>query len=644
MKRQTNRPEPRKPKMEETSAGAAIGGKNYARSRRGQGMDGGARMGPGMIGHPGEKPRDFRKTAVRLIRFLRPHMAKIVAMVVLSVTVTIIGVVAPLFLKNLINYIQTVISGGVSDVTTSAVRGWMITLLVLYVVRFLLDLISAQFGNYVSNIVGKTMREQLRDKMERLPIRFFDGQQTGNILSVFANDVDTVASSLQQSLIFMITSLFTIVGVLVMMFVISWQLTIVSLVALPLYVLATSSIAKKSQKRFIAQARDLGNLNGYIEEMFSSQKVVKLYGREQDSHQEFAVINERLAANTQQAQFVSGLIRPVMDFIANLAYVAIIVAGGLIAGVTNTLMIGDLTVFINYQKNFVNPILNIASLMSTLQSTIAGAERVFGFLDAEEETADSPAAAIGTAAVKGDVVFDHVDFSYVPDKELIRDLNLHVEPGKQIAIVGPTGAGKTTIVNLMMRFYEIGAGRITIDGADYQDVPRAELRRIFGMVLQDTWLFAGSIRENIAYGKNGATDEEIVDAARQAHVDHFIETLPHGYETVLSEDASNISQGQKQLLTIARAILADPRILILDEATSSVDTRTEAYIQNAMKFMMQNRTSFVIAHRLSTIKNASTILVMDNGRIIEQGTHAELIEKRGFYYDLYHSQFVNPMA
>jgi len=620
------------------------GGKSYARSRHGHGDEGGARMGPGMIGRPGEKPRDFKKTTVRLLRFLHPHLAKIVAMVLLSITVTIIGVIAPLYMKNVINYIQSVISGDATSITDVTVRGWMVMLLVLYGIRFLLDLIAAQLGNYVSNIVGKTMRERMRDKMERLPIRYFDGQQTGNILSIFSNDVDTVSSSLQQSLIFIITSMFTIVGVLVMMFVISWQLTIVSLVALPLYIIATSSIAKKSQKRFIAQAKDLGNLNGYIEEMFASQKVVKLYGKEQDSFREFEEINDQLANDAQGAQFVSGLIRPVMDFISNLAYVAIIVAGGLIAGVTNTLLIGDLTIFINYQKNFVNPILNIASLMNTLQSTIAGAERVFGFLDAPEEDPDLDEAALDADKLAGEVVFEHVDFSYAADKELIRDLNLHVEPGKQIAIVGPTGAGKTTIVNLMMRFYDIGAGRITIDGTDYRDVPRAKLRRLFGMVLQDTWLFSGTIRENIAYAKDGATDEEIEDAARQAHVDHFIETLPHGYDTVLSEDASNISQGQKQLLTIARAILADPKILILDEATSSVDTRTEAYIQNAMKFMMQNRTSFVIAHRLSTIKNASTILVMENGRIVEQGTHRELLEKRGFYFDLYNSQFVNPMA
>jgi ATP-binding cassette subfamily B protein len=378
--------------------------------------------------------------------------------------------------------------------------------------------------------------------------------------------------------------------------------------------------------------------------MFTAQKVVKLFGKEQDSFAEFETINQSLAAHSQGAQFVSGLIRPIMDFISNLVYVAVVMVGGALTGSVPPLLIGDLTTFVAYQQRFVNPILNIAGLMNMLQSTIAGAERVFDFLDAPEETPDREEARIDAATLAGEVVFKDVAFSYAPERELIKDLNLHVEPGKQIAIVGPTGAGKTTIVNLMMRFYDIQGGTITIDGTDYKDVPRTDLRRLFGMVLQDTWLFAGTIRENIAYGKEGATEAEIVDACKQAHVDHFIETMPKGYDTVLNEDAANISQGQKQLLTIARAILADPKILILDEATSSVDTRTEAYIQNAMKFMMQNRTSFVIAHRLSTIKNAAVILVMDNGHIVEQGTHKELLAKRGFYHDLYNSQFVNPIA
>ncbi len=618
--------------------------KRYNRNRRTETDDGGARMGPGVIGAPSEKPKEFKKTARRLIRYLRPHLAKIALMTLFSVFVTLIGVIAPDFLRRVINHLQETITGSAPTDSAGTIRTFVFLLMSLYVIRFLFDLISSLLGNHVSNVVGRTMREQLRDKMERLPIRFFDESSTGNILSVFSNDVEAVSGALQQSLIYIITSFFMIIGVLVMMFRISWQMTLIALVALPLYILATSTIAKKSQSKFITQQRELGNLNGYIEEMFSAQKVVKLFGKEQDSYAEFATINEDLTTNAQKAQFISGLVRPIMEFISNLAYVAVVVVGGALTGAPQPIMIGDITIFVGYQRSFVNPILNIAGLLSTLQSTIAGAERVFEFLDAPEETPDRDEAEIDATTLVGEVVFHDVEFTYDPKRELIKDLNLHVEPGRQIAIVGPTGAGKTTIVNLMMRFYDIQKGKITIDGVDYSDVPRTTLRRLFGMVLQDTWLFAGSIRDNVAYGKDNATLEDVIDACRQAHVDHFIETMPQGYDTVLNEDAANISQGQKQLLTIARAILADPKILILDEATSSVDTRTEAYIQNAMKFMMQNRTSFVIAHRLSTIKNASVILVMDNGRIVEQGSHRDLLEKGGVYAELYNSQFVNPIA
>jgi ATP-binding cassette subfamily B protein len=617
--------------------------RQYDRGRRG-GEEGGAHMGPGPIGMPGEKPKEFSRTAIRLLKYMKPHGMAIVLMVILSVLATIIIVVAPEYQRLIINSLQTLIIDGIGSVSATTIRQWAILLFSLYVIRFLFDLVASLLGNRVSNIVGRQMREELREKMERLPIRYFDGHQTGNILSVFSNDVDTVSGALQQSLIYIISSAIIIIGSIVMMIRISWVLTLIALLALPLYILATTTIAKKSQKKFIAQQRELGNLNGYIEEMFTSQKVIKLYGKEQDSFVEFAEINDSLATNSQGAQYVSGLIRPIMDFISNVVYVAVVTVGGILTGATTPLLIGDITTFVAYQQRFVNPILNIAGLMSTLQSTIAGAERIFEFLDAGEETPDRSETLLDPACVTGEVVFENVDFTYSPDKELIRDLNLHVEPGKQIAIVGPTGAGKTTIVNLMMRFYDIQSGRITIDGKDYRDVPRTDLRHLFGMVLQDTWLFSGTIGENIAYGKIGATHDEIVEASRQAHVDHFIDTLPQGYDTVLTEDAANISQGQKQLLTIARAILADPKILILDEATSSVDTRTEAYIQNAMKYMMQNRTSFVIAHRLSTIKNAAVILVMDNGRIVEQGTHRELLESHGFYAELYNAQFANPIA
>jgi ATP-binding cassette subfamily B protein len=564
-------------------------------------------------------------------------------MIIFSITVTVIGVIAPDYLRRIINALQLVIKGEASpDSLDDSVRIFSI-LIGLYLVRFVFDLVSSLLGNYVSNVVGRNLRNDLRLKLERMPIKYYDENKTGNILSVFSNDVDIVAQSLQQSLIFLITSFLTIIGVLFMMFRISWQLTIIALIALPLYIFSTATIAKRSQKKFIMQQKELGNLNGYIEEIYSAQKVVQLFGKETETFNEFQSINTSLATEARKAQFISGLIRPIMEFISNIAYVLVVIVGGILTGATTPLLIGDLTIFVGYQKNFVNPILNIASLINTLQSTIAGAERIFEVLDQPEEIKELDVNDKSIEDFKGEVIFNHVDFSYTEGQHLIENLNLHVYSGRQIAIVGPTGAGKTTLVNLLMRFYEIQNGTITIDDVNYTDIPRKRLRSLFGMVLQDTWLFSGSIKDNIAYGKDDATFEEIKEAARQAHVDHFIETLPEGYNTVLSEDAGNLSQGQKQLLTIARAILFNPKILILDEATSSVDTRTEAYIQNAMKFMMEDRTSFVIAHRLSTIKNANLILVMKDGSIVEQGNHHELLEKKGHYYELYHSQFVNPM-
>ncbi|MDP2426259.1 MAG: ABC transporter ATP-binding protein, partial [bacterium] len=521
---------------------------------------------------------------------------------------------------------------------------FFIILIVFYVVRFIIDFIGHLIGNYVSNTIGRSLRTQLRDKIEKLPIKYYDEQKTGSILSTFSNDVDTVTNSLQQSIQVILGSILSIVGVLFMMFYISWQMTLIALFTLPLYVIATTQIAKRSQSKFKRQQKELANLNGYIEEIFTAHKVVKLYGKEDDSFDEFQVINQKLKEEAEGAQFLSGMIRPSMDLISNFGYVLVVIIGGILAGAANPLFVGDIVTFISYQRSFVNPILNIASIANTLQSTIAGAERVFAMLDLPEEIQEQSNAEFETTEFRGEVVFDHVDFSYVEDKELIQDLNLKVESGKQIAIVGPTGAGKTTLVNLLMRFYEIQAGHISIDGVKSTDVPRTTLRKLFGMVLQDTWLFSGTIKENIAYGKDDATIDEVIDACKQAHVHHFIETMPQGYDTVLNEDASNISSGQKQLLTIARAILFNPKILILDEATSSVDTRTEASIQNAMNHMMQSRTSFVIAHRLSTIKNASVILVMQSGRIVEQGNHKDLLAKGGAYAELYNSQFLNPMV
>ncbi len=600
--------------------------------------------GHGMpLGRPAEKAKDFAGTMKRLIQFLKPQIVLLVIMIVLTVAMTVLGVISPNYTKNILNTLQKMIDGTVGAEGITIIRKLFLTIIVIYIVNFIMEIIAHLVGNQVSATVGRDFRNRLREKLERLPIGYFDRNQTGNILSIFSNDVEAVTNVIQQSMIQIIQSFLMIIGVLIMMFIISWQLTIIAIVIMPLYILTTKTIAKRSQSRFIRQQKELGNINGFIEEMYTGQKIVKLFGKEEAEYEEFSTINDQLAVEMKSAQFLSGLIRPIMEFISNLGYVAIVIIGGILAGATVPLLIGDITIFVTYHRRFMNPILNLANLINMMQSAVAGAERIFELLDAEEETLEQKLVEFVPEAVQGQVRFKDVDFSYLPEQSLIKNLNLQVEPGKQIAIVGPTGAGKTTLVNLLMRFYEIDRGEITIDNVKITDIPRSELRSLFGMVLQDTWLFAGSIKDNVAYGKDNATMDEVIEACRQAHVDHFIETLPHGYETVLNEDASNISQGQKQLLTIARAILFNPKILILDEATSSVDTRTEAYIQNAMNYMIQGKTSFVIAHRLSTIKKASIILVMQHGEIVEQGTHEKLLEKKGAYFDLYQSQFAQPL-
>jgi len=608
----------------------------------GRGPGGG---GPGgmSFGRPAEKAKDFKGTTARLIRFLKPQRVQLSIMIFFTVIMTAIAVYAPDLSRKIMNTIQMMIVGtAASDAGTVVIRLFIITL-VLYGVRFILETISYWIGNIVSASIGKNYRNLLREKLERLPIKHYDENQTGNMLSIFSNDVDVVTNSIQQSLIQVIQSFLMIIGVLGMMFYISWKLTLISLLILPIYVVSVSLIAKRSQSKFIRQQKELGKMNGYIEEMFTAHKIVKLFGKEKKSFGEFQDINKDYAGAMKGAQFLSGLIFPIMNFISNIGYVLVVIVGGILAGAVNPLLIGDITIFINYQRSFVNPILNLANIANALQSTVAGAERIFELLDAPEEVLEQRINSFLDEDFSGNVEFKNVDFSYVKEKDLIKNLNLSVESGKQIAIVGPTGAGKTTLVNLLMRFYEIDNGVITVDGIKTTDVPREELRKQFGMVLQDTWLFAGTIKENIAYGKEDATLEEVIKACKEAHVHHYIETLPEGYDTYLNEDAANISQGQKQLLTIARAILFNPKILILDEATSSVDTRTESYIQNAMDYMIQGRTSFVIAHRLSTIKRASTILVMEHGEIVEQGTHEELLARNGAYSELYQSQFLKPL-
>ena len=511
-----------------------------------------------------------------------------------------------------------------------------------------LYLLSALFNFIMQFVMAKTsqtivydMRREVDEKLARLPLKYFDGRTHGEILSRVTNDIDTVSTTLQQGITQVMSSVTMLIGITVMMFTISWVITLVCLLVLPLSFILVRVIVKKSQKYFRGQQKELGHINGHVEEMYAGHTVVKAFGKEKDSQEAFDAINERLYNVGWKAQFLSGIMMPMINFISNLSYVFVCAIGGIMV-INGQITIGNVQAFIQYSRRFTQPIMQTAQIANVMQSTVAAAERVFEVLDEEEISSDRSDNVIQYR--KGAVTFDHVSFGYVPGVPVIRDLSLSAAPGDIVAIVGPTGAGKTTLVNLLMRFYEVDSGTIRVDGVDITSLPREDLRREFGMVLQDTWLFGGTIHDNIAYGRSDATEEEVIAAAKMAHADHFVRTLPQGYDTILNEEASNISQGQKQLLTIARALLADPPILILDEATSSVDTRTEAYIQNAMVSLMKGRTSFVIAHRLSTIKDASTILVMNDGEIIEQGNHAALMAKGGFYADLYNSQFTDSAA
>jgi ABC-type multidrug transport system, ATPase and permease components len=530
---------------------------------------------------------------------------------------------------------------GALEIDFGRVAEILILVLTLYAVSSLMSFIMNYVMAKTSQQIVYDMRKQVDEKLSRLPLKYFDGRTHGEILSRVTNDIDTVSTSLSQGLTQVLTSVTMVIGMVVMMFTISWLITLVCLVALPMSFILVQVIVKKSQKYFRGQQKEIGHINGHVEEMYGGHLVVKAFGREEDSVKKFDEINGRLYAVGWKAQFLSGIMMPAVGFISNITYVLVCVVGGVMV-IGGSISVGDVQAFIQYSRRFTQPITQVAQIANVLQSTIAAAERVFEVLDEPEMPADSFENVI--AYPRGAVQFEHVSFGYSPDVTVIRDMNLDVKPGDVIAIVGPTGAGKTTLVNLLMRFYDMDSGSITVDGVDIRTLPREDLRRQFGMVLQDTWLFGGTIRENIRYGRDGATDEDIVRAAKMAHADHFIRTLPQGYDTALNEEASNISQGQRQLITIARALLADPPILILDEATSSVDTRTEAYIQNAMIELMKGRTNFVIAHRLSTIRNASTILVMADGRIIEQGSHDALMAKNGFYADLYNSQFVGSEA
>ncbi|WP_271810968.1 ABC transporter ATP-binding protein [Clostridium beijerinckii] len=628
--------------------------RNRVNKRSGGGFGGGPM---GSFAGPKVKAKDFKGTLKRLLNYLKPQRMNFILVFIFAIASTIFNIVGPKISGKAITRLVEGLVGKFTVMSQNAallkagkpgnipvpgidfqyIGDILLLLLGLYVISTLFGFLQQYIMAGVAQKTVYNLRKEVEDKISRLPLKFFDSRTHGEILSRVTNDVDNISTTLQQSLTQLITSIVTIVGVIIMMLTISPIMTLVVILTLPLYIVITTLVAKHSQKFFAAQQKEVGELNGHVEEMYTGHKIVKVFGHEKDSIKEFENINDRLYKAGWKAQFISGIIMPMMRFVSNIGYVIVCVVGGYLATL-GKISIGDIQAFIQYSNQFTQPIVQTANIANIIQSTVASAERVFELLDEVEEIPDTADAKI-IEFPKGEVKFDNVDFSYKPEEPLIENMNLDVKQGHTIAIVGPTGAGKTTLVNLLMRFYEINSGKIMIDGVDIRDIKRGALHNMFGMVLQDTWLFNGTIMDNIAYGREGATEEEVIQAAKAAHAHHFIKTLPDGYNTILNEEASNISQGQKQLLTIARAILANPTIMILDEATSSVDSRTEVYIQKAMTELMKGRTSFVIAHRLSTIRDAELILVMNKGSIIEMGNHNELLAKKGFYADLYNSQF-----
>ena len=595
--------------------------------------------GPGHGMMPGEKPKDFKGTLKKMIGFMGRFKAALVVVLVFAIGSTVFNIVGPKVLSTatteLFNGIVAKIDGS-GGINFDAIAQILLFTLGLYLLSAACSFVQGWIMSSVSQRTSYELRRSIAEKIDRMPMGYFERNSVGDTLSRITNDVDTLGQSLNQGVTQLITSVTTIIGVLVMMLTINPLMTLVTVVILPVSVVLIMVVVKRSQKFFLAQQRTLGEINGLVEETFSGHAIVKAFNREDGTVDNFNETNARLYNSAWKSQFFSGLMQPIMNFVGNLGYVAVAITGSFLA-VQGIITVGDIQAFIQYVKNFTQPITQLTQVSNVLQQMAAAAERIFEFLDEPEEEPDH--ATITSSQVECEVEFDHVHFGYNPEKPVIKDFSARVTEGQTVALVGPTGAGKTTMVKLLMRFYDVQSGSIKIGGHDIRDFARDDLRSMFGMVLQDTWLFNGSIRDNIRYGKLDATDEEVEAAAKAAYVHHFIQTLPEGFDTEINEDASNISQGQRQLLTIARAILADRRMLILDEATSSVDTRTEERIQKAMDNLMAGRTSFVIAHRLSTIKNADLILVMAHGDIVEQGTHEELLALGGFYAELYNSQF-----